>query len=68
MTDETANGRATIREVYDIVARIETKLEGKLEQHDGRLRALERGKAKLAGAIGVIGLVSSSTLLVRFLH
>lgn len=44
-----SNGRATIREVYELLGRVEDKIDAQLAHHDLRLGSLERWRAYLAG-------------------
>lgn len=53
---EEANGRAGIREVYAIVARVEEKIDKQLEDLERRVGRLERWRAYFAGAGAVIAL------------
>lgn len=43
------NGKATIREVHEIVERMEGKLNVVLLDHETRIRALQAGRMKLMG-------------------
>lgn len=55
---EPTNGRASIREVYQIAARLEGKLDAALEKQDNRIRKLENWRSWMAGvgAAGFCGL------------
>lgn len=51
-----ANERVTLREVYDIVERIEGKFDKRFNDHEQRIRANEGWKNR---AIGVAGILSA---------
>lgn len=44
-----SNGRATIREVYELLGRVEDKIDEQLAKQDQRISALERWRAYVAG-------------------
>lgn len=52
----------TLRDVYDIVNRLETKMDARYEKHESRIEAIENNQSKAIGVISVISLFISGAL------
>lgn len=58
MTRETI----TLRDVYDIVNRLESKMDMQFDRHDERINKIEQNQSKALGVIGAITFILSGTM------
>ncbi len=59
-----ANGKATIREVYDLVESLRVDVTRVLDKHDDRILELERGQANAQGlGMGISFITALATSL-----
>jgi len=53
------NGKATLKDVYEIVNRLEDKMDAILKEHANKIDCLENGQAKMFGGLAVVAAVWS---------
>ena len=53
-------GTITVKDVYDVVNRLEDKMDKKFEDHEGRLNKLEDVGSRILAVWGVISFVATA--------
>jgi len=56
-TNIETNGRATLKDVYAVVNRLEDKMDDVLKTHQEKIDKLENNQAKMFGGILVVGVL-----------